>query len=461
MPFNLDPVSILGIILSAIIGIVALVVWYQNKEKMPLFISIGFWIFSGSFAIAGYNPFPGQEDAVLISRMFGFIAILLALFFYLGEVRKQNSLLLERNECLKSEIAIRSKAEEAMKLSERQLADIINFLPDATFAIDLSGNVIAWNHAIEEMTGIHSDQIIGKGNYEYSLPFYGKRCPILIDLVLNEDQETNESYRSITKTGGKMISETYIPILSEGRGAYLWLIASPLYDMNGTLIGAVESIRDITERKESEDKIRRALDEKDVLLKEIHHRVKNNLQVVSALIELQIHYMKDANSINTLRDSQNRIRTMAIIHETLYRAKDLARVEFPTYIKKLVNALFDSYNVKDGSISVVYRIDPIELDVDTAIHCGLIINELVSNTFKHAFPDNREGTISIEFYQKEQMYYLNYSDNGIGIPDGIDFETTESLGLKLVNLLVTEQLEGAISMTRDQGTRFNITIPVR
>ncbi|HTY14789.1 MAG TPA: histidine kinase dimerization/phosphoacceptor domain -containing protein [Methanoregulaceae archaeon] len=461
MPLNLDPVSLLGIILSATIGIVALGVWFQSREKMPLFVSIGFWLFCGSFAIAGFESFPGQMGAVLISRMFGFISILLALFFYLGEVRKQNILLLERNECLKSEIAIRSKAEEAMKLSERQLTDIINFLPDATFAIDLSGNVIAWNHAIEEMTGIHSDQIIGKGNYEYSLPFYGKRCPVLIDLVLNEDQEAKKAYPSITKTGGKMISETYIPVLSGGKGAYLWLIASPLYDTNGTLIGAVESIRDITEWKESEDKNKRALAEKDVLLKEIHHRVKNNLQVISALIELQIHYMKDANSINTLRDSQNRIRTMAIIHETLYRAKDLARVEFPTYIKKLVDTLFDSYNVNDESISVVYRIEPIDLDVDTAIHCGLIINELVSNSFKHAFPDNREGKISIEFYQRDETYFLNYWDNGIGIPEGIDFETTESLGLKLVNLLVTEQLEGTISMIRDQGTRFNMTIPVR
>jgi two-component sensor histidine kinase len=246
-----------------------------------------------------------------------------------------------------------------------------------------------------------------------------------------------------------------------GKGAYLWLIASPLFDTKGTLIGAVESIRDITDRKESEDKIKHALTEKDVLLKEIHHRVKNNLQVVTALIELQIQYMKDANSINTLRDSQNRIRTMALIHETLYRSHDLARVEFPIYIEKLVNALFDSYNVKEDTISTVYHIDSIDLDVDTAIHCGLIVNELVSNTFKHAFPDGRKGEIRIEFHREGATYFLNYSDNGVGIPRGIDFLTTESLGLKLVNLLATEQLEGSIRMIRDCGISYVISFPVK
>jgi two-component system, sensor histidine kinase PdtaS len=461
MALILDPVAVLGVILSATIGIIALAVWYDNKKRVPLFISIGFWLFSISFILAGYDSFPGQFDAVLVSRMFGFISILIALYCYIGEVRKQNQLLLEKNECLKSEIAVRNMAEEAMKLSERQLSDIINFLPDATFAIDLSGKVIAWNRAIEEMTGIDSDQIVGKGSHEYSIPFYGDRRPILIDQVFGNNQEVEHTYHAITKTGGKIISETFIPTLYNGRGAYLWLIASPLFDTNGTLIGAVESIRDITDWKESEDKIKHALAEKDVLLKEIHHRVKNNLQVVSALIELQIHYMKDTNSINTLRDSQNRIRTMALIHETLYRSHDLARVEFPTYIKKLVNALFDSYTIKEETISVTYDIEPIELGVDTAIHCGLVINELVSNTFKHAFPDGRKGEISIEFYRQETSYYLNYSDNGAGIPEGIDFQTTESLGLKLVNLLVTEQLEGCIEMIREHGTRYRMTFPVK
>ena len=461
MALTLDPVFILGVILSATIGIIAMVVYFENRKRTPFFVSIGFWLFAISFVIAGFDFFPEQMDTVLITRMFGFVSILFALFFYIGEVRKQNALLLEKNECLKSEIAVRNKAEEAMKLSERQLSDIINFLPDATFAIDLSGKVIAWNRAIEEMTGVGGDQIIGKGNYEYSVPFYGDRRPILIDLVIHDNQEAKQPYRSITKTGGKIISEIFIPILYGGKGAYLWLIASPLFDTNGTLIGAVESIRDITEWKESEDKIKHALTEKDVLLKEIHHRVKNNLQVVTALIELQIQYMKDINSINTLRDSQNRIRTMALIHETLYRSHDLARVEFPTYIKKLVNALFDSYNMKADTISVVYHIDSIEPDVDTAIHCGLIVNELVSNTFKHAFPDGRKGEITIEFYRQGTTYFLIYSDDGIGIPEGIDFQTTESLGLKLVNLLVTEQLEGRIEMIREHGTRYSISFPAK
>jgi len=347
-----------------------------------------------------------------------------------------------------------------MRLSERRLSDIINFLPDATFAIDLNGIVIAWNKAIEEMTDVQAGQMIGKGNYEYSLSFYHERRPILIDLVLKDDPAVKALYPYITGTGNKLFSEITIPHMNNGKGASLWFTASPLYNPDGVLVGAVESIRDITDRKIAEDKVHHALEEKDVLLQEIHHRVKNNLQVVSALIELQVQYMKDQNSINTLRDSQNRIRTMALIHETLYKSHDLSKVEFHAYIKKLVDAFFDTYSTEENSITTVFDIDETLLDIDTAIHCGLIVNELVSNTFKHAFPDGRGGTITIGFHRSGPCYTLSYTDNGVGIPEGIDFKNTGSLGLKLVWLLSTEQLEGSIELTRGKGTKYCIDFPV-
>jgi len=152
---------------------------------------------------------------------------------------------------------------------------------------------------------------------------------------------------------------------------------------------------------------------------------------------------------------------MALIHETLYRSHDLARVEFPVYIEKIVNAMFDSYTIKEGQISTVYDIEPVELDVDTAIHCGLIVNELVSNSFKHAFPEGRKGTISIGFHRIDSMYRMSYADDGTGIPDRIDFGNTESLGMKLIHLLATEQLEGTVSLNRVNGTRYEISFPVK
>jgi two-component system, sensor histidine kinase PdtaS len=459
MTGTLDAITIMSLILSVTISIICMVIYYGNRNRLSLLLSIGFFLFGISFLSAGYGTLSLWSPADIIIRMLAFVMILVALFFYLGEIRSQISTLSEKNRQLESEILDRNRAEEALRLSERRLFDIINFLPDATFAIDLNGIVIAWNKAIEEMTGIPADQMIGKGGYEYSLPFYGTRRPILIDLVSQDKREAEKRYPGVVKKGNQLISETFIPILYGGKGAHCWFIASPLYDTRGLLIGAVESIRDITDRKIAEDKICHTLDEKDVLLKEIHHRVKNNLQVVSALIELQIQYMKDPNGINTLRDSQNRIRTMALIHETLYRSHDLSKVEFHAYIKKLVDALFDTYSKDDTSIKTILEVDEVLLDVDTAIHCGLIVNELVSNTFKHAFPDDRPGTITIGFHRSDSLFTLSYADNGVGIPEGIDFNNTESLGLKLVSLLSIEQLDGTIQLIRGQGTKYCIVFP--
>jgi two-component sensor histidine kinase/PAS domain-containing protein len=459
MTITLDAITILSVVLSVTISIISMFVYYENRNRLSLFLCIGFFLFAVSFFIPVYYGTSDLDPLTLIIRMLAFLTVLFALFFYLGEIRSQVSTLSWKNRQLESEILDRNRAEEAMMVSEHRLSYIINFLPDATFAIDLNGNVIAWNKAIEEMTGVPADQVIGKGEYEYAIPFYGTRRPVLIDLVSDDEREIEKRYPGVVKKGDKLISETFVPLLYGGTGAYLWLIASPLYDARGILVGAVESIRDITDRKIAEDNVRHTLEEKDVLLQEIHHRVKNNLQVVSALIELQIQYMKDRNSINTLRDSQNRIRTMALIHETLYRSHDLSKVEFQIYIKKLVDALFDTYSIDESTIKTIFEVDSVLLDVDTAIHCGLIVNELVSNSFKHAFPDRRTGTITIGFHQLGSDYTLSYADNGVGIPEGIDFNNTESLGLKLVSLLSTEQLDGTIQLIRGEGTKYCIVFP--
>lgn len=461
MTITLDTITLISGVLSGIIAIISLLVYYENRNRLSLFLCLGFALFAISFLFAGYGIIIPGSMADIIIRLLAFLTILIALFFYLGEIRSQISTLSEKNRQLELEMSVRNRAEEAMRQSEQRLSEIINFLPDATFAIDLNGSVIAWNRAIEEMSGVPADSIIGKGNYEYAVPFYRERRPILIDLVIRNDPAVESHYPYITRSGNKIFSEVTIPHMNNGKGASLWLIASPLYDTKGQVTGAVESVRDITDRKAADDHVRRALEEKDVLLQEVHHRVKNNLQVVSALIELQVQYMKDQNSINTLRDSQNRIRTMALIHETLYRSHDLSKVEFHSYIRKLVDALFNTYSIGEDAITPAFNVDEILLDVDTAIHCGLIVNELVSNTFKHAFPDGRKGKITIEFHRSRDHYTLAYADDGVGIPGGIDFNNTESLGLKLVNLLSVEQLDGTVELVRGAGTKFYIEFPVK
>jgi two-component sensor histidine kinase len=223
--------------------------------------------------------------------------------------------------------------------------------------------------------------------------------------------------------------------------------------------GEVEAIlgivRDVTERKKTEKKIKSSLKEKEVLLREIHHRVKNNLQIVSSLLNLQSQYIKDKLCADMLKESQNRIRSMALIHEKLYQSEDLASIKADEYIGSLVHGLHRSYVTRTDRITLTIDVEDIPLRVDTAIPCGLIINELVSNSFKHAFPRGK-GEIKVLLHSLNGDIELLVADNGIGLPEDIDFRTTETLGLRLVAMLAEDQLNGEIELNRMEGTAFHI-----
>ncbi|MDY6898538.1 MAG: histidine kinase dimerization/phosphoacceptor domain -containing protein [Cyanobacteriota bacterium] len=215
------------------------------------------------------------------------------------------------------------------------------------------------------------------------------------------------------------------------------------------------SSTDITARKQVEDKLKASLKEKEVLLKEIHHRVKNNLQIISSLLRLQSGYIKDKQALDIFKDSQNRVRAMALIHENLYQTKDLAKIEFSEYIRKLKNNLVRCYNIENIDINT--SIEKLFLKLDTAIPCGLIINELISNSMKHAFNNSEKGEIYVEFITLQPgKYSLSVSDNGVGVTENIDSLKKHSLGLELVWNLV-EQLEGTIIYNSKLGTSFRIT----
>lgn len=216
--------------------------------------------------------------------------------------------------------------------------------------------------------------------------------------------------------------------------------------------------------KRTEDRLKASLREKEVLLKEIHHRVKNNMQIIYSLLSLQSRRIKDKNVLKMLQESQNRVRSMALLHEKLYQSKDLASIEFGDYIRKLVFGLFHSYAVSSDSIILKINAENIFLDINTAIPCGLIINELVSNSLKHAFPEgkawNEKGYTKGQIYikltsHKKNKFTLIIRDNGVGFPEDLDFRNTETLGLQLANTLV-EQLEGSIKLLRKDGTSFKI-----
>jgi len=208
----------------------------------------------------------------------------------------------------------------------------------------------------------------------------------------------------------------------------------------------------------SEQHLRQSLTEKESLLKEIHHRVKNNLQIVSSLLYLQEEYMQDAKGVEILRESQNRVKSMALIHEQLYGTADLAKIDFGRYIEGLAANLFDAYGIEPARVRLDVRADDISLGVDMAVPCGLIINELVSNALKYAFPSQRAGTIEIAVAALHGgRLEIVVADDGIGLalPDG-DAEK-RTLGLRLVDTLVA-QLDGTVDIQTDHGTRFGIML---
>lgn len=213
--------------------------------------------------------------------------------------------------------------------------------------------------------------------------------------------------------------------------------------------------KEIESRKNAENKIKLSLEEKNILLQEIHHRVKNNMQIISSLLNLQTRYVDDEEAVNVLKESQNRVRSMAMIHEKLYQSNDLSHINFVDYIQSLVSNLFYSYNIKNLQIKSILEIDDVKLNMETAVPCGLIISEIVSNSLKYAFPNGMHGEILVSLKSIEDGYELIISDNGIGLPEELDFDNNKSLGLILVKSL-TEQIDGEITIHRNHGTEFKI-----
>jgi two-component sensor histidine kinase len=228
------------------------------------------------------------------------------------------------------------------------------------------------------------------------------------------------------------------------------------------VIGMLE---DITERKlaevqlrAGEERLKAALHEKEVLLKEIHHRVKNNLQIIASLLSLQSDQLKDPDDLVLFEDTQHRVKSMALIHESLYRTGDLARFNFARYIDSLCTDLLQSYGNGASHIRLQTELDELIFDVDTAVPCGLILNELLTNALKYAFPNGHPGDITIGLRADTGQVTLSVRDTGIGLPTDLDFRHTESLGLQLVAML-TEQLGGTITLSRNCGTAFAVTFP--
>ncbi len=202
------------------------------------------------------------------------------------------------------------------------------------------------------------------------------------------------------------------------------------------------------------------LNEKEMLLKEINHRVKNNLQIISSLLNLQSRGIEDEQALHSFQVSQDRIKAMALVHEKLYQSEDLARIDFGEYIKSLATDMVSSYGLGLRHIDLKIDVEDILLGVDTAIPCGVIVNELVTNSLKHAFPGGRSGEITVSFREVDGQYSMIFKDDGVGLPEDLDISHPSSLGLTIVNAL-TGQLGGTIDLGRNGGSEISITFPAK
>jgi len=290
----------------------------------------------------------------------------------------------------------------------------------------------------------------------YADPYLG------LKLVHPDDRQLLETFVQSPSSVGD-------PIILRWRrkdGTLIWTEQRnvPIYDEKGNLVAIEGVAREITKRQQMEEQIRASLKEKEILLREIHHRVKNNLQIISSLLDLQSDYIRDPQDLELFKESLNRVKSMALIHEKLYQSSNLAKIDFAEYVQNLTAHLFDSYSPNSWAVDLEVDIDKIFLDISTAIPCGLIVNELVSNSLKYAFPSGREGKIRIELRSEESKgdargrprFALRVSDNGVGFPKDLDFRNTPSLGLQLV-VSLTQQLNGTIELDRSRGTAFTVT----
>lgn len=324
--------------------------------------------------------------------------------------------------------------ESELQQTKEQLRAVLDAMPGFVCWVSAEGKYLGVNRYMADTFNLSPDAFVGQ-----KLSFF-KNSPELAQFM-------TQFLANSDSTGHQVIAATV-----NGSTRH-YLIAAQKYCQDSL---AVSVGIDITQRKLAEAQIQASLREKEVLLQEIHHRVKNNLQVISSLLDLQSQQIEELAMLEVFRESQNRVKSMALVHEKLYQSKNFARINFAEYTESLVSYLFKAYELTPGQVIFNLDIEETHLNIDTAIPCGLIINELVSNALKYAFPDNRSGTISISLHSDEEKHLtLSIKDDGVGIPKNFNVNSVQSLGLQLVKVL-TKQLKGQIKIEHNQGSQFLI-----
>ncbi|MDP3623942.1 MAG: PAS domain S-box protein, partial [Methanobacteriaceae archaeon] len=340
------------------------------------------------------------------------------------------------------DITDRKKYESKLKESEMQISVIFNTVSSGIVLVDSEGLIQFANQHLSELFGLTISELT-KMSY--------------LDLISSDQRKIGEE--SMIKLINGETDFIHLERLYERKDhSIFWgeISGSRILNEDGTLKGLIGVITDISDRKQADDDLKESLKEKEVLLREIHHRVKNNMQIISSLLNLQIQFEDFDETVSVLRESQGRIKSMSIVHEKLYRSDSFTKINFKDYLTSLISDIFYSYGVNKGLIVWDLDIEDVHMGFDTAIPLGLIINELVTNSVKYAFPEGRKGKIKIKLKTKDEKYFLTVMDDGVGIPDNIKPEETETLGLQLINSLIN-QLDGDMELFKSPGTKYKIT----
>ena len=378
-----------------------------------------------------------------------------------------------------TDITARERAEEELRESEERYRTLVDQLPDYVI-VHRDGILLYVNPASAARMGYDGRALQGRLILEFIAPEYHKTVRNAIARRMAGKDVASYEMKIRAKDGTfRTVLNHGSAIMFEGRLASLnvlsditdrKLMEEEVRSLNRVLEQRVKDrtealsrtneqlTAEIAARTHAEQEIVQSLQEKDLLLREIHHRVKNNLQIIASLLNLQSRTISDPNVLEAIRNSQSRIRAMALVHERIYRSHSIAEINLKDYLNYLIKQIFQFCNIQQHQIRMEVTMDEIMADIDTITPLGLIINELVSNSLKHAFPEGRQGAITIECSPQDAgMLRIVYHDNGIGIPAGYDWKNTESLGLRLVNSLV-DQLNGTIESGGGEGTTFILTI---
>jgi PAS domain S-box-containing protein len=411
-------VLILGVIFTQFFyfPIFLAAIWWRKKGILiPIFLSV---LLISSYFLAPNLNYPFYEDII---RAFMFMAIGIVVALLSEDITKKDIKLRE------SEEKFRSVSDSAV---------------DGIITTDTDGKIVLFNTSLKNIFGYGNDELKDEQ----------------VTMLMPDKYKTNfmDNLEKFKSTGNhERAGKTFETIgLKKDGTEFPFEISIATWGSKDHKF-TTSIIRDVTERKNTEKQLLKSLNEKEMLLKEIHHRVKNNLMIISSLLNLQSRYIKDEESKNIFKESQNRTRSMALIHERLYQSTDLKRIDFGDYIQTLANELFHTYVMDTSLIKLNVDVDNVMLDINTSIPLGLIVNELVTNSLKHAFPPGKTGEINIKFDTTDTKYQLLVKDNGIGFPKDIDYKNTETLGLRLVTSL-TEQIDGEIEFSNSPGTSFKI-----